>query len=106
MAIQFTKWPYDLPNNHKVHIPNGPKYTKWLQNIPNGSKMCQHLPLQDPPKFIQVGIFGLKINHLAPCRKLGPLKNLLCIDFPLAQKNPDEEKKSLFLDRHCSDPTY
>jgi hypothetical protein len=27
--------------------------------------MYQHLPLQDPPKFTQNGIFGLKIYHLA-----------------------------------------
>jgi hypothetical protein len=27
--------------------------------------MYQHLPLQEPPKFTQIGIFGLKINHLA-----------------------------------------
>jgi hypothetical protein len=25
----------------------------------------QHLPLQDPPKFTQIGILGLKIYHLA-----------------------------------------
>jgi hypothetical protein len=25
----------------------------------------QHLPLQDPPKFTQNGLFGLKICHLA-----------------------------------------
>jgi hypothetical protein len=24
-----------------------------------------HLPLQDPPKFAQIAIFGLKICHLA-----------------------------------------
>jgi hypothetical protein len=36
------------------------KYTKWPQNISNG-----RLPLQDPPKFTQIGIFGLKIYHLA-----------------------------------------
>jgi hypothetical protein len=50
------------------------KYTKWLQNIPNGHKIGrpndhkidQHLPLQDPPKFTQIGTFGLrKICHLA-----------------------------------------
>jgi hypothetical protein len=28
-------------------------------------KIYQHLPLQDPPKFTQNGIFGLKIYHLA-----------------------------------------
>jgi hypothetical protein len=27
--------------------------------------MYQHLPLQDPQKFTQIGIFGLKICHLA-----------------------------------------
>jgi hypothetical protein len=25
----------------------------------------QHLQLQDPPKFTQIWIFGLKTNHLA-----------------------------------------
>jgi hypothetical protein len=41
------------------------KYTEWTQNIPNGHKIYQHLPFQDPPKFTQFGIFGLKIYHLA-----------------------------------------
>jgi hypothetical protein len=47
------------------------KYTQWPQNIqmavnrPNGNKMCQHLPLLDPPKCTQIGIFGLKMCHLA-----------------------------------------
>jgi hypothetical protein len=27
--------------------------------------MYQHLPLQDPPKFTQIWIFGLKTDHLA-----------------------------------------
>jgi hypothetical protein len=27
--------------------------------------MYQHFPFQGPPKFTQIGIFGLKINHLA-----------------------------------------
>jgi hypothetical protein len=27
--------------------------------------MYQHLPLQDPPKFTQIWIFGFKTNHLA-----------------------------------------
>jgi hypothetical protein len=27
--------------------------------------MYQHLPVQDPPKFTLIGIFGLKIYHLA-----------------------------------------
>jgi hypothetical protein len=33
--------------------------------IPNGRKIDQHLPLQDPLKFTQIGIVGLKIYHLA-----------------------------------------
>jgi hypothetical protein len=35
------------------------------RTIPNGGKINQHLPLQDPTKFTQIGIFGLKIYHLA-----------------------------------------
>jgi hypothetical protein len=31
----------------------------------NGHKMDQHLPMQDPPKFTQIDIFGLKISLLA-----------------------------------------
>jgi hypothetical protein len=32
---------------------------------PNGHKIYQPLPLQVPPKFTQIMIFGLKICHLA-----------------------------------------
>jgi hypothetical protein len=41
------------------------KFATLLQNMPNGHKICRHLPLQDPPKFTQFGIFGLKVCHLA-----------------------------------------
>jgi hypothetical protein len=27
--------------------------------------MYEHFPFSDPPKFTQIGIFGLKTNHLA-----------------------------------------
>jgi hypothetical protein len=37
---------------------------------PNGLKIYQHLPLKDPPKFTEIGVFGLKIWHLATL-KLG-----------------------------------
>jgi hypothetical protein len=37
------------------------KYTGQL-NIPNGYQL---LSLQDTPKITQIGIFDLKINHLA-----------------------------------------
>jgi hypothetical protein len=33
--------------------------------ILNGHKIYQHFPFQGPPKFTKIGIFGLKINHLA-----------------------------------------
>jgi hypothetical protein len=41
------------------------KYTKWPKNRPKGHKIYQNLPLQEPPKFTQIGILGLKISHLA-----------------------------------------
>jgi hypothetical protein len=46
-------------------MPNGHKLYQMVVNIPNGHKIYQHFPFQGPPKFIQIGIFGLKINHLA-----------------------------------------
>jgi hypothetical protein len=39
-------------------------------NRPNGCKANQLFPLQDLPKFTQIGIFGLKIYHLATLLKL------------------------------------
>jgi hypothetical protein len=77
---KYTKWQQNIPNGHKnippdnaiftKKIPNEykiyrmttqclPKNTKWPQNILNGHKIYQHLPLQDSPKFTQIGIFGL-----------------------------------------------
>jgi hypothetical protein len=38
---------------------------KYFQYRPNGHKIYQDFPLQDPPKFTKIGIFGLKTNHLA-----------------------------------------
>jgi hypothetical protein len=46
---------------HQIAI----EYTKWPENWPNGHTIYQHLPLQDRPKFTQIGIFGWKIYHLA-----------------------------------------
>jgi hypothetical protein len=45
------------------------KYPKRLLNIPNGHKMYQYLPMYGPPKFTQIGIFGMKRNHLATLRQ-------------------------------------
>jgi hypothetical protein len=42
----------------------GTKYESG-KNIPNVRKMDRHLSLQDPAKFTQIWIFGLKTNHLA-----------------------------------------
>jgi hypothetical protein len=45
--VQHTKTGENIPNDHKIYIPNG-------------HKIYQHFPLQDPPKFTQIVIFGLK----------------------------------------------
>jgi hypothetical protein len=52
MTMKYTKWPWNIPNGHEICIPNG-------------HKIYQHLPLQKPPKFTQILIFGLKLYHLA-----------------------------------------
>jgi hypothetical protein len=41
--------------------------------MPNGRKISQHFPLLAPPKYTQIGIFGLKINHLATLSSGMPL---------------------------------
>jgi hypothetical protein len=41
------------------------KYFQLPENRPNGYKIYQDFLLQDPQKFTQIGIFGLKTNHLA-----------------------------------------
>jgi hypothetical protein len=57
---------YNKPKRGKIYqsTTNCPK---WPQNTQNGLKFYQmntRLSLQDPPKFTQIVIFGLKINHL------------------------------------------
>jgi hypothetical protein len=52
---------YFIPNRRKIIT----KYTKSPENRPNVYTMYNNLPLQDPPKRTQIGIFGLKIYHLA-----------------------------------------
>jgi hypothetical protein len=41
------------------------QHTKAGQNIPNNQKIYPQLQLQDPPKFTQIWILGLKKYHLA-----------------------------------------
>jgi hypothetical protein len=48
------------------------KYFQWPLNRPNDNKIDQDFPLPDPPKFTQIGIFGLKTNHLATLRVADP----------------------------------
>jgi hypothetical protein len=55
--VQHTKTGKNIPNNHKIY-QIATKYTKLPQNRPKGYKIYQQLPLQDPPKFTQIGIFG------------------------------------------------
>jgi hypothetical protein len=57
ITIKYTKWPQTIPNGHNIY-QMATNYTKWPFNIPTA-------PLQDPPKFCQIGIFGFKICHLA-----------------------------------------
>jgi hypothetical protein len=59
--VQHTKTGKNIPSDNKI----SQIATKWTENLPNGHKIYQHLPLQDTPKFTQIRIFGLKINHLA-----------------------------------------
>jgi hypothetical protein len=47
-------------NGHKIYQIA----VKYLGR-PNSHIIYQHLPLQDLPKFTQIGILGLKICHLA-----------------------------------------
>jgi hypothetical protein len=62
--VHHTKMGRNIPNYHKIY-QMALKYTNWPQIRPNVHKIYQLLPLQGPPKFIQIGIFGLKIYHLA-----------------------------------------
>jgi hypothetical protein len=41
------------------------KSSKTKIHITSGHRKYQHFPYQGPPKYTQIGICGLKINHLA-----------------------------------------
>jgi hypothetical protein len=49
----------NVPNQQKVY-QMVIQYPKCPQNIPNGHKKYTHFPIYGPPKFTQIGIFGLK----------------------------------------------
>jgi hypothetical protein len=47
------------------------KYTKRAVRYSKGHKIYQHFPLLVPPKFTQIGIFGLKIKPSGkPCSRI------------------------------------
>jgi hypothetical protein len=68
--LQHTKSGKFIQNNLKMY-QMATKYTKGQKNRPNGHTIYQHLPLQEPPKFTQFGISGLKIFHLATLLLIG-----------------------------------
>jgi hypothetical protein len=76
MTIKNIKLPQNIPNGRKVHKPNG-------------HKIYQHLLLQGHPKFTQIGIFGMKIYHLAT--PVSVVFNCMCVRC---------------VARHCSPFTY
>jgi hypothetical protein len=62
---KLTQTGKNIPDNNKLY-QMATNYTKWQLNIPNGHKYANILHiLQGPPKLTKIGIFGLKINHLA-----------------------------------------
>jgi hypothetical protein len=62
--IQIYQIGKNITNDHKLY-QTAINYTYWPYNIPNGHKIYQHLPFKGSQKFTQMGIFGLKTNHLA-----------------------------------------
>jgi hypothetical protein len=54
----------NVPNEHTIY-QMVIKYSKCPLNVPNGHKIFQHFHIRDPEIFSQIGIFGLKTNHLA-----------------------------------------
>jgi hypothetical protein len=59
-CTQYTKTEENIPNGNKICIPNDRDVYS-----PNGYRISHPFALQGPPKFTRLGIFGLKIHHLA-----------------------------------------
>jgi hypothetical protein len=47
--------------------------------------LYQYFPIQGPPKFTQIGIFGLKRNHLATAIEIGVVKTIGSSNFLLEE---------------------
>jgi hypothetical protein len=82
-------------NDHKLY-QIAIYYTKWSYIIPNGRKIYQHFPFIGLPKFTQIDIFGLRINHLATLflsnfqRNLVMLK-ITSVSYSFGKKTNEEE---------------
>jgi hypothetical protein len=72
-----------VPNKYKMY-QMVLKYPKSPLNIPNGQRIYKHFPISSPPKFTQIGIFGLKTNRLATlnfCSEFMEKLTLLIVPF-------------------------
>jgi hypothetical protein len=67
---KHTKTGKNITNDHKKY-QLAIKYKKWPQTTPKGHKIYQHFPFRGTPKCTQIGLFGLKVNHLATLIKIG-----------------------------------
>jgi hypothetical protein len=87
MATKYTKWPQNIPNGHKIY-QMATKYTKCPNDRPKGHKMHTHVPFQDPPKFTQFRIFGLKICHLATLSHSSKLVGVKSVSITVREFHP------------------
>jgi hypothetical protein len=65
----------NIPNEHKLYQNSHKIYQMVIHYT--------HFPFQGPPKFTQIAIFGLKINHLATLLLRWNPEILTKIFFPL-----------------------
>jgi hypothetical protein len=71
MTIKYTESPFNIPNGNKIYqMAITYIYQNIYQKYQNGYKIYQRFTLQDPPKFTQIGIWGLKMYHLATLIKV------------------------------------
>jgi hypothetical protein len=63
-VFNFASWA-GLPDFSRHKIPKRWKIYQIFTELPNGQRIYQPFPIQGPPKFTQIGIFGLKIYQLA-----------------------------------------
>jgi hypothetical protein len=82
-----------IPNVHKIYKMEI-TYTKWPNNIPNGQIIYRHFPFQGPPNLTKIGIFGIKMFHLAPLRpshkSVTPFKLCLFFQRPFSKVEHDQ----------------